>query len=377
MTRNQLISLFVVATLSGSATAWGQTNSQSGVAFFLDDQETTVWSPWASFEVTLPGNQLELGAAWVADVITSASVDVVTAATPEMNDLRNQFGLRVGKESVFSDIDIHGSLDYSRELDADAAIGQIGLARGFDQDNFELAVSYGLVLNRMGVRGEPAANWRDAWIHSTEIGLVNSLDRSTFIEFVYSGFWSSGYHSNPYRRVPILEGPSLIGAQWVEESAPNTRWRNAFTARVRRVFGHIWSTALAYRLYVDDWGVVSHTVFADAAVELAAVLSVGLRFRTSLQSQADFYRAQYEERLQFRTRDRRLSDHESGMAGIWLMWRVDPFDPVVIVRASVDGTAWQFDDFLGAELTTTSGANLRSLGWVMGIVSTLTVELNL
>ena len=106
---------------------------------------------------------------------------------------------------------------------------------------------------------------------------------------------------------------------------------------------------------------------------------MGLRLRGSLQGEAEFYEATYRELTRYRTRARRMSEHESGMAGLWFLWELADLgtDGSLAVRLSGDAVGWNYRDFVAPSLSITGGAALERLGWVVGVVSLLGLEVEL
>lgn len=349
-----------------------------GLTVYADDQRTTIYSPFASAGTRLPG-EVDVDLAWEADVISSASVDVVTAATPAINELRNQFSLSGARESVVEDFDLRASYAYSFERDSFSHVGTVAGRQGFLQDNVELGVQYSLSYNRLGLSNEPSELWHDLVVNNLEVDVVVLLDRSTQVQLIYSGAWHEGYQQSPYRRVPINWRTDLRGAQWLNEETPDTRIRNALTARLQRAFGPTLLAYLDYRFYVDDWSVIAHTVQLKAVVRLGDAVAFQVRGRGTYQGAASFYRQNYETPTTYRTRDRRLSTHLSGMAGASMVFRLGSTMGIdaLNLRLAVDGVAFQYDEFAVMNLTPFGDADQGALGWVFGMVGQASVGMEL
>ncbi|MBI2893433.1 MAG: DUF3570 domain-containing protein [Deltaproteobacteria bacterium] len=363
------LGLFWSATVSADGTLVSAPHGQAGTSLYADDLDTTVVTPHVSVGATLPAS-LAVQVGWKADVITSASVDVVTAATTRMTDLRNEVSASVSRENVLPDLDADLSYIFSRENDAESHIGQIGLRRELLDDNVVVGLRYGASYNRIGVLNEPFETWQMMWVHDADLSISRVLGPSAIAELVFSGMWNQGYQENPYRRVPVTMGPDLLGASWLPEDVPDRRLRGAATARLRATFWRRWVAGLSYRFYADDWDIVGHTEDAEIAVDLAKGLTLRLRERGIFQSGASFYRERYDEAYTRRTRDRRLSPHLAAMAGLGLEWKLG----VLALRASADGIAWRFDEFTRPALSPTGKSELETLGWVSALVTQASAE---
>lgn len=346
-----------------------------GMAFFADGMDTTIYTPSAAVGAALPW-EVDAEVHWVADVITSASVDVVSAATAYMEETRQEVGVSAAREAAGSGLALNAAYLFTFENDSYSHVAQAGLRRSLWRKNLDVALSYGVSYNRTGLLGESWDQWKASLIHSSEAGATVVIDPRTVGEVVWSFFYVDGYQANPYRMVPILESMDLLGASSVPEAVPDSRVRNAITGRVRHAFGRRWIGSAEYRFYFDDWGVVAHTEVVEASLSLGRGLSLRLRERVSIQGAAWFYEAEYTREPRYRTRDRRLSDHQSGMGGAAIMWDVGRIEPIgeINVRAGVDGLFWRYPDYVGPELTITGGTELEPVGWVWGTLVQVGIE---
>ena len=126
------------------------------------------------------------------------------------------------------------------------------------------------------------------------------------LQAAYSLEHRRGFQSNAYRLVPIFEAdsPGLILA----EATPRIRSRHALEAVA------IWSASPttyvhgSYRVYADDWGIVSHTARLELWQDIASDrLRLRARARAYTQGAAAFFREQYDDATTWRTGDYRLS----------------------------------------------------------------------
>jgi hypothetical protein len=348
---------------------------EAGLSTYLDQLSTVILSPFARAGATMAGG-FEINTHWNADIISSASVDVITAATDSIEERRNELGLGVRHEKWLAGTDLEAAYAFSFENDGHSHILTAGAKRGFDQDNYEVSLTYGLSLNQVGVANEPAATRRSKTVHTMHAGLTRLINARTLVELVYSLYWARGYQASPYRRVPIETSEDLRGAIWVDELVPERRWRNAATGRLQRAVGSNMFAFLQYRLYADDWGVTGHTERFALAMQLTRALSVRFQQRAALQSGASFYQEHYLMETRYRTRDRRLSPHLSGMAGAAVFWekQTSSLFGLLRLRLGYDALAWRFAEFSAPRLSITSGAGMEPLGWVFGHVVQVGVE---
>jgi len=373
---------FALLLACSSASPWGiraddlQPRGTAAVNVYSESMNTSVVSTSATGGVRLP-HELELDVGWSADIISSASVDVITAATDRIDELRNQGSVAVSRAFVGRDLDLDASYTFSIERDSYSHVAHVGARQGFFDDDLSLSLAYGLSYNRLGLRDEQMSKWRPLWVHTLDLGLTYVLNSQTQLELIYSGGFSKGYHASRYRRVPITYRQDLRATEWVDEVEPNSRIRNAISLRGEHAFGERWIASLGYRFYRDSWGVMGHTIRVGVSVDLPGHLTLSLRARGSQQGAASFYESIYSSRTRYRTRDRRLSPHLTGMAGAAVAWDLGSYVgwDALELRASADGVLYRFDDYVAPRLDSFGGAPWRTLGDLTGLV--LHVELRL
>ncbi len=126
------------------------------------------------------------------------------------------------------------------------------------------------------------------------LGLTQVLDRQTLVRFNYSFNHASGYLTDPYKLLSIVQDRS--GAEpgepvdYIYESRPDGRTKHALYAEARRyIRGH--TVNLSYRHFWDSWGTRSHTVDLHYRLPLSGGHALQPHVRWYHQSAADFYRS--------------------------------------------------------------------------------------
>ncbi len=115
-------------------------------------------------------------------------------------------------------------------------------------------------------------------------GVSRILGPKTVVQTALSVSYLDGYLSDPYKLV-------FVDDDLRQDARPDGRWTGAWTTRLRRRFSHLGATAhLDYRLYGDDWNVVSHTVSLSWYQDIGERVTVTPNLRYYSQSQAFFYR---------------------------------------------------------------------------------------
>jgi hypothetical protein len=301
------------------------------VSVYADDDETTVVTSLVDGSVRLPA-PVVLSAHALVDAVSSASVDVVSAATSRWDERRVELGATAAARAAGTDATI--GYTTSGENDWRSHAVEVGLARELARKNTTLSLGYGRTLNRVG-RAEDPTFERELVVHGGRVALSQILGPRTLASIAYTVQTSSGYHASPYRYVTDATGASR------PEMHPDERLRHAIALRVMRAVGDATSIDAQYRLYVDDWGIASHTVTAAVSRELSDSLDLRVRGRGYYQGRASFYREDYEMPMQYMSADRELSTFWDAGGGIRVAWHGEHVE----IAAKADGTYYRFLDY--------------------------------
>jgi hypothetical protein len=317
------------------------------VSMYTDDDATTVVSPRT--RVTgRPHEDWSISAGWAADVTTSASVDVTTSATPRAEawrETRHEVFGSVG--TTQGDVGASAGAVYSTEEDWDSIGVGGGASLDLLQRNVTLSGRYGLSLETVG-RAKDANFARPLTVHTGEAGFTQVLSPSAIGQVTYTLTAAQGYQQSVYRYVPVQR---MFSETVLPETHPDSRLRHAITLRANQ---HVFSDSAVqgdYRLYLDDWGVLSHTVGLRYLVHFDSGLTLRLRARGYLQGGADFYRDEYESTdgtvPTFVSRDREISDLVGLLGGLKAAWRLDDVGPIsyLEIDAKADVFRYAYSDY--------------------------------
>jgi hypothetical protein len=124
------------------------------------------------------------------------------------------------------------------------------------------------------------------------VGFTQVLNRSTLMQLNYSLSGSTGYETDPYKLVALIQGPTaaLPGdpVAYLYESRPDHRLKQAVYGEAKHAFGrHVMD--LSYRYLWDDWGIRSKTWDGRWSLELNDRNSFEPQVRFYHQTAADFY----------------------------------------------------------------------------------------
>lgn len=282
-----------------------------------DSNATTVWSP----RVRVAGavdDTYGVEAAVALDAWTGASIDVTTAATKAIHEVRKE--VTSGGYYAFADLTVSGGYRYSTEPDYRSHGGIGNLTLDLANDNTTLVLSLFGSRDDVGRAGDPSFRRPQRTIGG-RLSITQLLSQASFLQLAWETTGIEGYQASPYRYVAIGgDGTCASPAPLcVPEHVPEQRLRNAAIARVRHAFGEHVSAGLDYRFYFDDWGLSSQTIAPDLALIVSERGTLALHYRYYTQREADFYQPRYLEASDatgFVTRDRELSAMYSNRIGL-------------------------------------------------------------
>jgi hypothetical protein len=342
--------LQLIAVVAMIAPARADTGFASKVQVYTDSDHTQVISPvvQAQADVT-PETNVSLG--YLADVITSASIDVVTQASKAtIHDTRHQ--VSAGASQIFDATTVRGGYSYSRENDYQSHTLNAGVSQEAFDKNTTLAAGYGVSLNTVG-RVDDMNFAKSLVVHTASASWTQIVTPQLITQLTYELGYASGYQASPYRFVPIRASLDAPPTLWVAETDPDTRWRHAIVIGANRAIGEASSIQFDYRFYRDTWGITSHTIGARYFIGISPDLELRLRSRFYTQGAASFYQDNYTSPQMYMAYDRELSPLWSETLGGKLVYR---FTPRLEGEAKLDLFYYSYSDF--PPLSSRTGANL-------------------
>jgi hypothetical protein len=344
--RLQLASLVVL----WSTVAAADTTFVSKLQVYVDNDHTTVVSPLVK-AVADVNDTTSVNAGYVADIVTSASIDIVTQASKTtIHDIRHQVsagGARIVGPWTFS-----GTYLYSTENDYRSHNFAAGIERRLFENNTTLSLSYGLSLDTVMRSGDTnfhkSQNDNEVAFTFTQI-----LSPKLIVMAGYTFGYVDGFQASPYRFVPVRTDPSMNPLFWVPETDPETRYKHAFVVGFNKHIFEDSAIQADYRFYADTWGIQSHTVQLRYLVNLTPNLEVRFRERFYTQLGSTFYQPNYSQVEQYMTIDRELSALWSETFGVKLSYRLGTD---VEAELKTDVFYYHYNDF--PLLQSRTGANI-------------------
>jgi Protein of unknown function (DUF3570) len=272
------------------------------------------------------GESFSATANYYVDAISSASIDVVTTASP-YSERREQKSLSVDY--------LHGKSTYSlgymnsEESDYKANTASASVSQDLFGDLTTISFGFSRGWDVVGKRGEPG--FAEPIDHrSYRVGVTQVLTRNMLLSMNYETSTGQGYLHNPYRTMRYA-GPAAGSYTRAPETYPATRTGNAGSGKLKYYLP--WRAAIdgQYRFYADSWGIQAHTAEIEYTQPLGSKWTLSGSYRFYTQTGADFYsdlfpRANYQN---FMARDKEaasLLSHTLGFTAsyefpvTWLSW---------------------------------------------------------
>jgi hypothetical protein len=273
---------------------------------YIDDQAVEVLSPGVVVGAESATDGWGVSGSMLVDIVTAASSDIVSTASPRWNETRLVPGVSGHKR--FQDVDV--SLDGGLSLEPDylAISAGLGVAIDLADKNVTPAFRYAFGYDVSGRQGTPFSVFSNK-IHRHGLTIATSLvlDKQTIFVPTADVVLEFGDTSKPYRYLPTFsEGRAADvpnGATFEEvdrlrtpvrldEQVPEQRQRYALSGLFARRYSSFTIRA-EERLYIDSWGVMATTTDATLPVDLGSVVRIWPHARFHAQKGADFWERAY------------------------------------------------------------------------------------
>ncbi|MDH3576533.1 MAG: DUF3570 domain-containing protein [Gammaproteobacteria bacterium] len=252
------------------------------------------------------GKSLSVVGNYYVDMVSSASIDVITTASPYTEE-REQWSL--GIDYLRGNTTMRVGYTSSEESDYDAATYNFSVSQDMFGDLTTLTLSYALGDDIVRKSGDDTFEKNlDKQIYG--IGLTQILTKNLIATLNFETMTDEGYLNNPYRTVRYFDASDLLGRGYgyEEELYPNTRTSNALGMRARYFLPYRAAVEGEYRYFIDTWDIESHTAALTYIHPWKDFTFTG-KFRYHDQTGAHFYSDLFprSQATNFRGRDKELS----------------------------------------------------------------------
>ena len=254
------------------------------------------------------GKSVSLSANYYVDMISSASIDVITTASP-YNEERTQYS--VAADYLRGNTTISGGYTSSTESDFDANTYHLALSQDMFGQLTTLTLSYAYGDDTVR-RSDDDTFFRDNTRQHYGVGITQILTRNLIAALNVEVITDEGFLNNPYRSVRYADPGSAVGYSFEPELYPNTRTTNAVGIRAKYYLPYRAALEAQYRYFTDTWDIESHTA-SIAYTHPWEDYVFSAKFRYHDQTGAHFFRDIFarSEATNFRGRDKELSPLQS------------------------------------------------------------------
>lgn len=329
----------------------------AAAAVLPDDRADVLYHRYDGGGVTIDGPSLlvrkkfaekySVAANYYVDMISSASIDVVSTASPyeeqrdqvsltfDMLNDKTQYSLSVAGSDENDYTARTASFDVSQDLFGDLTTVSLGFSRGWDE---------------VGKRGDADFD-EPVDRRSYRLGLSQIVTPALMMGFAYETITDEGFLNNPYRSVRYLDDEVPAGFAFQPEVYPSTRTSSAVSLNASYFLPYRAAVHGEYRFFTDTWGIDANTVRVGYTQPVGARWILEGGYRWYGQSNADFYSDLFPRRdaQNFLGRDKELSTFTSQMLSVGATYELPPLGWGFLQRSTVnvfyDRIRYDYDDF--------------------------------
>jgi opacity protein-like surface antigen len=289
---------------------------------------------------------------YYVDMITSASIDVVTTASPYTEE-REEFSL--GADYLHGKTTMGASYTNSEESDYSANAARFSINHDFFGDLTNVGITYARGWNEVRRNGDDLFS-EDAKTQSYRLDVSQVITRNFLINMNYEGVTDEGFLNNPYRQVRYQDPSAARGYSYEPEIYPRTRTSSAFALRGKYFLPYRAALNAEWRTYSDTWGIKGWNAELGYVHPITDNLTVEAKYRYYTQTKADFYEDlfPYSQSQNYMARDKELSTYFNHTVGAGVSYQFNlgwGFLKRGEVSLLVDHMMFDYQDFRDLRVT--------------------------
>ena len=250
------------------------------------------------------GRSTSFVANYYVDMISSASIDVITTASPYKEE-RTQWSL--GMDYLHGNTTMTVNYTTSTESDFEATTYSFAVSQDMFGDLTTITLSYALGEDIVGNSQDPTFE-RDNTRQHYGVGVTQILSRNMIAALNFQVITDEGFLNNPYRSVRYADPGTALGYSYEPELYPNTRTSSAIGIRAKYYLPYRAAIEAEYRYFTDTWNIKSNTA-SISYIHPLGPWTFTVKYRYHDQNGASFYSDLFprSEATNFRGRDKELS----------------------------------------------------------------------
>jgi hypothetical protein len=328
LTRGFSLGVVILLSSAGSARADGPPNPvdvHAATAFgsYADTDHVFVQTPSISGTVSNPVAGWSLGGQYLVDVVSAASVDIVSTASQRWQEVRQQGNLDASYKPGTFGVAATGVVSDEPDYLSWTVGGSV--TKDLFYKNLTLLLGYFHTHDTAGRTGTPFSVFSETLNSEAFKGAATVVvDRATLASIIGDVVIESGNQDKPYRFIPLFApgtyvpvGASIdlvtrlrVAARPLEQ-LPLSRDRFALSGQLSHRYP--WSTLrLEDRLYLDSWALFASTTDARYLFDLSRRVETGPHARLHAQTAVSFWQLAYRLEPGFNYPEYRTGDRELG-----------------------------------------------------------------
>ena len=281
-------------------------NASLQTTTYADSDHVTVTTPVVAGEVADRSGTWNVRGQYLLDVISAASVDIVSTASQRWTEVRHAGALQGGYKP--GDIGVAASAAFSSEPDYLSFAGGGKLSWDFADKSHSAILGYAFDHDTIGRAGTPFSVFSHSLAqHTIDGGVTLTLSRAAVLSLIGDLILERGDQSKPYRYIPMFSSsvaPSIRKGESIDtvnaerlperplERLPDSRERYALTARFGYRFAR--STLRAdERVYTDSWSLHASTTDLRYYFNVSPRFTLWPRVRGHVQNGVSFWERAY------------------------------------------------------------------------------------
>lgn len=293
------------------------------------------------------GDKVSLSSNYYVDSISSASIDVLSYASPYEEERKE---LSLGADFIVGEAVVSAGYTNSDENDFEARTAYLGISQEIFGGLTTVKLGFAKGKDTVGQVTDPLFS-EDADRRIYRLGVSQVMTKNLVVNFDFEGVSDEGYLNNPYRQVRFLDPMDARGYRFQQEVYPNTRSSSAL-AVTGRYFLDINSAVYGgARVYDDTWGINAWNAQAGYTYRWRDRWLFDLSFRHYDQSAADFYSDlfPFQDAQNFLGRDKEISTYTTQTVKLDITYELLPNGWGIAQRGtanlSLARIMFDYDDF--------------------------------
>lgn len=304
---------------------------------YTDTNSVNILSPELTASISSPTSGWNVAGNFLVDLVSAASPDIVSYASPAFKEVRYVAGLGGGFKAGLFNFGLNAN--YSTEPDYQSRTGGANISVDLNDKLFTPSIAYSHSNDIISRQSSPIDAWsRSFYVHNFEVGVTMVLSPTTVLQLGGSFTTERGDQSKQYRFVPMFDSKTaakVVPGEPVDtvnrfrqpfrpvEQLPTERDRYAVSARFLQRIKNA-TLRIEERLYRDSWSQMATTTDARYMMDLGKSFRIWPHLRLHVQTGTNFHRLAYETRVTgtgqiilptYRTGDRELAPMATGTLG--------------------------------------------------------------